>query len=615
MKRSRRSETEAPVGQGREGSPEEQYCAASMDVLPARGEESWVHDPVQRRLLRVPEHLAGLLPHLSSFRTLSEHRTVLRQAGWQEDGSGFLDTVLHELVERGLLRSRSSFLADLQASGSGRDSPPGITSAGWVTCNRRSSLQESLRGFTRNFLAAGRHVELKIFDDSRDLADREATRTMLAELGRETGLPVYYSGAEEKRAFAAELVKLAAREGVQPELVEFALFDPFNFGYTVGANLNAFLLATQGELALKLDDDTYCRFAASPQLEAGLALDAAPDPTQVRLFPDSAALAQGVTYQEADIQQAHEALLGRSVSECVRLQGPAGKVRCEGVGPELLQLLETRPARVAATMAGICGDSGMFSSRYFLSLIGPEREKLVESEQGYRSCLASRLLLRVASGPTISPRDVFMSMNSGFDNRKLLPPFFPGLRNSDGLFSVVLRSCCPEALIGHLPLAGEHRPPEVRRFEEGECRTFSLRLADLLILFVRSFPPCPVPSQLEVQLPALGRYLAGLASAEPGDFEALARRLWAAEMSSYTLHLERLLAHYQGEPGYWAEDVEELLERIARQAAAPPGLEIADLPLAQNLVRRFGELLVCWPALTETARRLQAAGVSIIAKV
>jgi hypothetical protein len=86
-------------------------------------------------------------------------------------------------------------------------------------------------------------------------------------------------------------------------------------------------------------------------------------------------------------------------------------------------------------------------------------------------------------------------------------------------------------------------------------------------------------------------------------------------MSSYTLHLERLLAHYQGEPGYWAEDVEALLERIARQAAAPPGLEIADLPLAQNLVRRFGELLVCWPALTETARRLQAAGVSIIAKV
>lgn len=350
-----------------------------------------------------------------------------------------------------------------------------------------------------------------------------------------------------------------------------------------------------------------------------------PDPTQVRLFPDPDALAQGVTWKEADILQAHEALLGRSVAESITLLGPAGKVRCDGVGPELLQLLETRPVRVAATMAGICGDSGMFSSRYFLSLIGPERDKLMESEQGYRSCLASRLLLRAVSGPTISPRDLFMSMNSGFDNRTLLPPFFPGLRNSDGLFSVTLRSCCPESLIGHLPLAGEHRPPEVRRFEEGECRTFSLRLADLLILLVRSFPRCPVPSQLEVQLPALGRYLVGLAYAEPGDFEALVRRLWAAEMSVYTLHLERLLAHYQDEPSYWAEDVEGLLEAIARRVAQPPGLHIADLagqeegtadrPLVQVMVRRFGELLLCWPVLAETARRLRAAGVSIIARI
>ena len=174
-----------------------------------------------------------------------------------------------------------------------------------------------------------------------------------------------------------------------------------------------------------------------------------------------------------------------------------------------------------------------------------------------------------------------------------------------------------------MPLGGEHRPPEARRFEAGECRTFSLRLADLLIMLVRSFRPCPVPSSAEVQLPALGRYLVELGSAQPADFEALARRLWAAEMSAYALHLERLLVAYQGEPEIWAEDVEDLLERVAGQAAAPPGLPIADLPEkgagqgegASGLVRRFGELLIAWPALTETARRLQAAGVTMCARV
>jgi len=609
MRRNRRSETNELGGPGpqRQDSAE-QYCAASTDVLPARGEESWIYNPARRQLMRVPEHLAGLLPHLSLFRSFEEHKTALRQAGWQEDGSGFLEVILRELVEKGLLRSRSSFLANLQSVGGSCDSPPGITSAGWVTCNRRALLQESLQGFSRSFLAAGRRIELKVFDDSQDSAEREATRGMLAELGRQTGLPAHYSGAEEKRAFAAELTKLVAKEGIRPELVEFALFDPCGFGYTVGANLNAFLLGTQGELALKLDDDTFCRFASPPQPEEGMALETAPDPTRVRLFPDAAVLALEVTYGEADILHVHEALLGRSVAECVKRQGAAGRVRCEGVGTELLQLLENRPARVAATMAGICGDSGMFSSRYFLSLIGPERERLVESEEGYRACLASRQLLRVAPALTISPRDVFMSTNCGFDHRQLLPPFFPGLRNSDGLFAVTLRACSPESLIGHLPLAVEHRPPEPRHFEDEDCRTLSLRLADLLILLVHSFPACPVPSPPEVQLPALGRYLVGLASAQPGDFDALARRLWAAELSAYTLHLERLLANYQGEPGYWAEDVEDLLERVARQAAAPPGLPIVDLPGqgegAPALVRRFGELLIDWPALAEAARRL-----------
>ena len=426
MKRGRRSEPEGPFRQGGAEPLDEQYCASSLDVLPARGEEAWVQDPARRQVLRLPEHLARLLPHLSSFRSLPEHRAALRQAGWQEDGSGFLDVVLRELVQKGLLRSRGSFLAGLQAAGGSLESPPGITSVGWVTCNRRSLLQESLQGFTRNFLAAGRQPELKVFDDSRDPTERQATRGMLAEVGRQTGLGVQYSGAEEKRAFAAELTKLAVGEGIRPELVEFALFDPCGFGYTVGANLNAFLLATQGELALKLDDDTFCRFAPPPQPEEGLAMDAEPDPMRVLLFPDAAALAQGVTFGEADVLQAHEALLGRSVAECVSGQGPAGRVRCEGVGTEFLQLLESRPARVAATMTGLCGDSGMASSRYFLSLTGPERERLLESEEGYRSCLASRQLLRLVPALTISPQGILMSMNSGFDNRGLLPPFFPG---------------------------------------------------------------------------------------------------------------------------------------------------------------------------------------------
>jgi len=540
MKPSRRPPAEALSAQSAE-----QYCAASLEILPAWGEEVWVQDPVRRRLLRLPEHQGALLPHLSSFRTLAGHAAALRQAGWQEDGSGFLNAVLRELVESGLLRSRSSFLAGLQAAAGGGGSPPPIASVNWVTCSRLPSLQESLQGFARSFLEAGRRPVIRVFDDSREASWREAAKGAFAELARQTGLEARYAGAEEKRSFAAELATSADREGIRPELVEFALLDPCGFGYTVGANLNAFLLATQGELALKLDDDTFCRFASPPQPAEGLALEAAPDPMQVSLFTDAAALNQAVAWRQADILQAHETLLGRSVSDCLTRQGAA--VRCDGVGTAFLQLLESRPARVAATMPGICGDSGMASARYFLSLTGPERQRLVESEEGYRARLASRQLLRVVPAPTLGPQGILMSMNSGFDNRSLLPPFFPGLRNSDGLFAVILRACRPECLIGHLPLAGEHRPPEARRFEAGESNTLFLRLADLLILLVHSYRPCPVPSTPEAELQSLGRWLVALGSAESAEFEALARRLWAAELSAYTLHLEQLLAQHQGE--------------------------------------------------------------------
>jgi hypothetical protein len=441
---------------------------------------------------------------------------------------------------------------------------------------------------------------------------------MLLELGKRAGLPVRYAGAEEKRAFADELIRQLEPEGIDRELIEFALFDPYGLGHSHGANINAFLLSTQGELALKLDDDTLCRFASPAEPLAGLTLSSRTDVTSLRLFPDRSSLERAFALRESDPLRAHEALLGRSVAGC--LAGlDARSVHCEEAGTELLQLLESHPARVAATMAGIHGDSGMGSSRYFLSLTGNGREALVDSEDSYRAALRSRQLLRVVPCPTISQGELFMSMCCGFDNRGLLPPFFPVLRNSDGLFAHVLRRCLPEAMIGHLPLAVEHRPPEARRFAAEEPRSITVRLMDLLILLVRTFQPGPGVGESSKRLCSLGNHLLDVSSLHPTEFEEYLRRLWVLEMARDIDHLERLLNMFKGEPDYWAEDVEAYLEAIRRRVDAGPDVSPEDmvkrkdsessLALFQELVRRYSELLLSWPAIVAGARRLKEAGV------
>jgi hypothetical protein len=66
---------------------------------------------------------------------------------------------------------------------------------------------------------------------------------------------------EEKRRFSHRLV----REGGLPkELVQLALFDVHRMGFTAGANRNALLLGTAGELMLCADDDTVCHLVEPP---------------------------------------------------------------------------------------------------------------------------------------------------------------------------------------------------------------------------------------------------------------------------------------------------------------------------------------------------------------
>jgi hypothetical protein len=302
------------------------------------------------------------------------------------------------------------------------------------------------------------------------------------------------------------------------------------------------------------------------------------------------------------------------VADCLRQNG--GQAECGEVAPEFLPVLEGG-ARVAATMAGVCGDSGLGSPLSVLWLTGASRDQAMASEASYREALRSREILRGAPRTTIGQGPFLMNMHCGMDNRLALPPFLPVLRNADGLFAQLLRLCLPACLIAYLPEAVLHLPGEQRAFAE-EPR-IPPRLPDLLGLLARALAPAPWAADAGQGMRAIGGGLVQIARQRTSDFQGLLRELWTGEISRYAMSLEQLLDRFGVEPSYWAADAETWLKQTGRIVTSKESFVPADLSspgsateavaLAQKVVRDYGELLLAWPVLQARCVSLASAEV------
>jgi len=583
----------------------EEFIAAGGRLLHAGGGLLWLIDQARGRVLEAPEEAGPVLRVADRFRTLREHRQALLELGWQDDGSGSLDALLSSLVRSGALRSRSEVLHRILEVPP-EPPPPPISALTWVTRDRPQLLRRSVESAIANLRLHGRRVDLKVYDDSGDARARQGTRAMLVELGRREGFAVHYAGAEEKREFAAALQ--ARADGVAGEAVEFALFDPLALGYTPGANTNAVLLDSCGQLIVHADDDTVFRFASLPEAGAGLRFSSAADPTEVRF---SAA----VELRDADILAAHEALLGRAVADCLRRNDAAADF--DPVSPELLPRLEAG-AGVAVTMVGVCGDSGLGSAQFVLWLGGASRELAWRSERHYREALDGREILRAADRPTLGSSAFLMSMHLGLDNRLALPPFLPVLRNGDGLFGQLLKQGRPSALTGYLPLAIAHLPAEARSAAGVGLWRGRTRAADLLASLFGHTLRAGACRSLEQEWRSLGEQLAAVALLPAREFQALVRQAWTGSLSGNILALEQILEEQGDRPDYWATDARVWIRGAQEAVSALGPLIPEDLPWEdsadevaarwQQLVHRFGKLLQQWPAIREAAGELAREG-------
>jgi len=474
-----------------------------------------------------------------------------------------------------------------------------IGAVGVVTCDRAPSLVACLGSFLANCRHYGRTPEIIVADDS-PVEGSEDVRSALQPFDNRAQ-PIRYGGRRERSRFTDAL---AQESGASPDIVRFALFGDSRCPLSTGANRNALLLDTIDSLVLNVDDDTRGDVAMAPGAEDGLSFFTGYDPTEFWFFPDRTDAVSSVGFEEIDILHTHEALLGHAAA---KFGGPSDSA-----------------GRVVVTLNGLVGDSGMRSPRYYLTLSGNSRLRLVSSETGYRSAFQSREVLRTVRRRTVSSGPFLMTTFFGLDNRVLLPPFFPVQRNSDGIFGLMLQKSSRHCT-AFLPSVLLHAPPP-RTFEPDAiwADADGLQLADVIIACVFGFDAdARLPD--EARLIRLGRHLRWLGSLSLTEFDAYVRAQQQFRTIAFITALQSQLQAHAGLPRYWEADVTRMIERLSTAASAANYTAPRDLwsgdgadaarRLAQELVEGFGELLEAWPAIVAAARTLRARELRMTAPV
>jgi hypothetical protein len=236
----------------------------------------------------------------------------------------------------------------------------------------------------------------------------------------------------------------------------------------------------------------------------------------IHVFATHEAACSAASFADRDYFGLCEKTLGCSVAAVLaRAEGPLDLERLQGAFADQLQ---RRACRVAVVAPGVVGDSGMGSTEaYFFT---PDRDSLARPlafPGGHRQALESHHVVRTTRRPTLTQAGLCMGINLGLDGGAVLPPFMPVLRNSDGIFGNVRRTCLPETAMAFLPYAVEHRPSSARRssFESVLRDAGRVPLSVLLSWFIKTCDTGGKNVQPELRLDVLGRHLAPRRVATP----------------------------------------------------------------------------------------------------
>jgi hypothetical protein len=590
---------DAQDGDGHGSFAAGRWRLADLGVFPAGDGQSLLHSRDSGAAGFYRADTVALLLSCREFRTIDEHVQAYARAGaFQAHGS-----VLH----RELLRlSKAGFLVSADRVPPRRDAgpqPAPISTIVIPTRDRPALLRRAIDGYARNCARHGRPVGFVVSDDSAALDSRRDCRAMLAGLARDLNVDICYAGAEERAAFA---VRLASSWDIPEEVVRFGCLPARGCDITVGANRNTLLLHTVGEPIFSADDDTICRVAVPPGHADGHALDQGEDPLQTWFFGSRPEAFEAVRYTEEDFLLQHDRYLGQ---EPWPMLAGADAAVLRTAEPALLRRLVAGTGRIRITANGVVGDCGWDNPDFYLFAGGATFDRLTGSPAGFGTARATREMIQAVTLTTITTRpDPRFAMCIGLDNADLLPPFPPVGRGEEVAFGAILCRCFGDVYGAQLPLVLRHDPAGRKQF--AASGSFSISLGSWLPACIGRFDPGFARPPAE-RLRRLGSYLTDLGALPGPAFDEFVRLgLWAS-MSTLISNLEDRLASGDPVPACWAADARQFIAKARRSALVPAEQLYAATggrEALQRLLTQFGQLMIWWPVIVESAGELRAAG-------
>lgn len=553
------------------------------------------------RVLRAME--AQQLFRADRFRSMASHEHRIRR----DFAGSVTEAVDYETwrawAESGLLTSESAVRQEaMRYEANGADFPEErghISSIGIPTRHRMDSVLAALRSWGEHASRHGRSVRFVVADSSRP-EEQARLAIALEALRNDIGGEVEYLD----EAWRAALIRTLADEtGCNPDVLRFALCGSEACSTNYGANRNALLLATAGELSLQVDDDATPPLFKAPGARSGVALSSQADPNEYWF-----GACDWEQAEEADFVEMHETLLGRSV---VRLLEESGRddMVVDDAQPQLLRRLPN--GRVGLTFVGHAGDAGTSSNVSRLFLEGASLGRLVRA--GYPEGMSAREVGRAVARPTIGNGLFCLGMNMGVDNRELLPPFMPAGRNEDGVFSTTLDAVFPSLLRGFCGgyVIG-HRPAEERAPFPAKIGFEGFRTNDILAALIAEWGASQ-SDLLPRRLYDLGKYLAAYASLDQADFNMACRGVVERSAGMSMLHIEHALSGPAGSIPPMRADLRrfaEALEQFATQQECDAPVDLAGgvaerRSRLRDLVGAYGTLVKHWFDIVLCAREMR----------
>ena len=571
-----------------------------------------------KRAMVKPEVYAALL-RCSQFRTLDQHVAAIIEFNPAMQGQqSEIRKVLQYMLKSGIMLSAKNACDNLKPEVGNKtevqQNPRPVVAI--LTWERPQALERLLESVAVNCNSEKFH-RLYVIDDSRKEENIKQNQALTDRFASRIAAPLQYFGQAEQRSLLDRLVQQRPEhENAIRFLADRSRWQDF---WTAGLSRNLALLLSPGHRLVMIDDDAVCEVYDPPHAKPGITFS--DTPREAEFFAGEQEWSHWRQPINPDPVNRHMQCLGLTFSEALTVLGQNHLKASSFKNATALQLSELQTgSEILITESGSLGCPGTRNNTWLPDMAPASLKRMLASEENTAQALSSRKVWSGRNQPHFAPRSN-MSQITGFDNRRMLPPYLPILRGQDRLFGYMVDYLFPTSVTLDYPWAVPHLPLPDRKWRD---RDLNFTPADSFPMFfveriIGSKSAC-LSTHSHDRLSSLSGWFNEMASASANTLTSMYRDSRLRGASASLVHLTALLEKTDPTPVSWQNYLRNGIAQLNADMdlasredfiirGLPASLEGSELiTFWRNVWGDFAVALEAWPEIRQAAAAIADSG-------